>query len=88
MLPFAQREVVSSREDQLFREWGRRVTLRDIFSKKETVLQDFSRLIDLKDVQFLLRREARRVLQRVGEPQRSVLLAIAVKLIEPERYLQ
>ena len=83
VLPFAQREVVSSREDQLFREWGRRVTLRDIFSKKETVLQDFSRLIDLKDVQFLLRREARRVLQRVGEPQRSVLLAIAVKLIEP-----
>ncbi len=53
-LPFGQREVVLSKE-QLLREWGRRVTLKDIHTREEVVLEDYSRLLDLKDVQLLMR---------------------------------
>ncbi len=83
VLPFVQRKVVVSKEDQLFKEWGRKVLLRDINTKEERVLQDYSRLIDVKDVQLLIRRESRKVLQRLQEPERSALLFIAINLIEP-----
>ena len=83
VLPFAQREVVVAKEDQLFKEWGRKVLLRDINTKEEMVLEDYSRLIAVKDLQLLIRRESRKVLQRLQEPERSALLFIATKLIEP-----
>lgn len=81
-LPLAQREIVLSKE-QLFREWGRRVTLKDIHSKEEVVLEDYARWLDLKDVQLLMRREARKVLQKLSEDLRGAILSIATDLIEP-----
>jgi len=81
-LPFGQREVVLSKE-QLLREWGRRVTLKDIHTREEVVLEDYSRLLDLKDVQLLMRREARKTLEKFREEERSVILALAIKLVEP-----
>ena len=41
------------------------------------------RLLDLKDVQLLTRREARKTLEKFREEERSVILALAIKLVEP-----
>lgn len=81
-LPFAQREVVLSKE-QLFKERGRGIILRDIATNEEVVLEDFTTIIDLKEARILLRRQARIVLSPVRRDVSETILNLALKLIEP-----
>lgn len=81
-LPFAQREIVQSK-DQMFRERKRGISLRDIYTKHEIIVEDFSSFIDLKEVDILLRRDARTILKNESKEVRTAVLNLALKLIEP-----
>jgi putative nucleotidyltransferase with HDIG domain len=80
--PFAQRELVMSRE-QLFKERGRGIVLRNIYTKEEITVDDFSSLIDLKEAQILLKRNARKILGNVRTDVQRTIVNLALKLIEP-----
>jgi len=81
-LPLAQREIVVSKE-QLFKERGRGIVLRDIYTEEEIIVDDFSSLVDLKEAQILLKREARKVLQNVRKDIRKTIINLALQIIEP-----
>lgn len=81
-LPFSQREIVEAK-GQLFRERGRGLLLRNIASSREIVVQDFSPFIDVKEMEILLQREARRTLRQELREVRAALAGIAAKLILP-----
>ncbi len=82
ILPFTQREIASSRE-LLFKERGRGIILRDIYSQEEILLEDISQIIDIKDSNLQLKREARRILQNVRIDVQATIVSICLKLIEP-----
>ncbi len=82
ILPYAQRWIVISKE-QLFKERARGIILRDIYTKEEIIIDDFSSFIDLKEAQILLKRDAPRILKNVRTNVRRTIINLAVKLIEP-----
>lgn len=82
ILPFAQREIVLSKE-QLFKARGRGIYLRDIYTKDEIVVDDFSSLIALKEAQILINRESRKILKNVRIDVRKTIVNLAIQLIEP-----
>lgn len=82
VLPFAQREIIHSK-DQLFRERKRGITLRDIYTRHEIVVNDFSIFIDMAELDMLLRRESRSLFKNQPKELRDVLYNLALKLIEP-----
>jgi len=62
-VPFTQREVVILKE-HLFKERGQGIILRDVHSNEEIIVDDFSSIIDIKEAQALLKREARIILKK------------------------
>lgn len=82
LLPYARLDIVLSRE-QLFKERGRGILLRDVANREEIVLDDFSALVDLPEVDVRLKRDARKVLKSVRSDLRNILVTIAQQLIEP-----
>jgi hypothetical protein len=82
LLPYARLDIVLSRE-QLFKERNRGILLRDVATREEIVLDDFSALVDLPEVDVRLKRDARKVLKGVRSDLRDVLVIIAQQLIEP-----
>ncbi|MCX8044434.1 MAG: HDIG domain-containing protein [Desulfobacterota bacterium] len=81
-LPFLQREIVHSK-DQLFRERKRGIMLRDLYTQQEIFVADFSTFVDMKEIDMLVQREARRILRNYPQTVRETLIALALKLIEP-----
>jgi len=81
-LPFARREIVHTKP-QLFRERKRGITLRDIYTRQEIFLEDFSTIIDMTEIDLLLRREMRTLLGDQPKELRDTLGNLALKLIEP-----
>jgi len=81
-LPFAQREVITSME-QLFKDRGQGIVLRDVYTKQEIIVDDFSSLIDLQEAQTLLKRDARKVLNNVRSDVQRMIIHLTAKLIEP-----
>ncbi len=82
VLPFTQREIVSSKA-QLFKERGRGIVLRDIYTQNEINFFDFSPFIDLKEADLLMRREARKQLKKLRVDVRRTIVNLATKLIVP-----
>jgi len=81
-IPFTQREIVPSKA-QLFRERGRGIVLRNIYTQDEIILDDFAPFIDLKEAEMLVRREARQQLRNVRGDVRGAIVDLALKLISP-----
>jgi cyclic-di-AMP phosphodiesterase PgpH len=82
VMPFAQREIVPSKAP-LFKERGRGIVLRNIYTQDEIILDDFSPLIDLKEAELLVRREARQQLRNVRADVSRTIVNLALKLIAP-----
>ena len=82
MIPFTQREVVLSKE-QLFKERGHGIVLRDVHSNEEVIVDDFSSIIDMKEAQALLKRDARIILKKVRVDVRNTIISIGLEMIEP-----
>ncbi len=82
MIPFTQREVVLSKE-HLFKERGHGIILRDVHSNEEVIVDDFSSIIDMKEAQALLKRDARTVLKKVRIDVRKTIISIGLEMIEP-----
>jgi len=82
ILPFTQREIVASK-DQLLKERGRGIVLRDIYTQNEILLDDFVPFIDLKEAEMLLRREARRQFKKVRVDVSRTVVNCALKLLVP-----
>lgn len=80
--PFAQREIVHSK-DQMFRERKHGIILRNIYTRQEIPIEDFSSFIDLPEVEMLLRREARGMFKKKPRELRTTVSSIALRLIEP-----
>ncbi|MEI6125463.1 MAG: HDIG domain-containing metalloprotein [Pseudomonadota bacterium] len=81
-LPFAQREIVQSK-DLMFRERKRGISLRDIYTKHEITVEDFSPFIDVQEIDILLKRDGRNILKNESKEVRNVIINLALKLIEP-----
>jgi putative nucleotidyltransferase with HDIG domain len=81
-LPIARREIVATKE-QLYKERGRGIRIRDIYTRDEITAEDLSPIIDLKEAHNLMVRDAREVLANVRIDVRRVIQNIAVKLIDP-----
>ncbi len=81
-LPYARREIVASTE-QLFKERGRGIMLRDIYTKEEIFIDDLSSLIDIEELEIMLRRDARKILGKMRPSLRNTITGLAVKLLEP-----
>jgi putative nucleotidyltransferase with HDIG domain len=82
VVPFTQREIVPSKA-QLFKERGRGIVLRNIYTQDEIIFYDFSPFIDLKEADLLMRREARKQLKKLRVDVRRTIVNIAAKLIVP-----
>lgn len=81
-LPLTRREIVLSKE-QLFKERGRGIVLRDIYTREEIIIEDFSSFIDLQEAHILLKRNARIILSNVRPDVRRMIISIALKLLDP-----
>jgi len=81
-IPFTQREVVISKE-HLFKERGHGIVLRDVHSNEEIIVDDFSSIIDIREAQALLKRDARTVLKNVRIDVKKTIVNIGLELIEP-----
>jgi len=81
-VPFTQREVVISKE-HLFKERGHGIILRDVHSNEEIIVDDFSSIIDIKEAQALLKREARIILKNVRIDVRKTIIGLGLEMIEP-----
>ncbi len=81
-VPFGRKEIVASKE-QLFKERGRGIVLRDIYSEEDIVVEDFSSFIDLKEAHILIKRDAQKMLSNVRSDVRRAILHLATKLIDP-----
>jgi len=82
VVPFTQREIVPSKA-QLFKERGRGIILRNIYTQDEIIFDDFSPFIDLKEADLLMRREARKQLKKLRVDVRRSILNLGLKLIVP-----
>ncbi len=82
VLPYGRREIVPSKE-QLFKERGRGIVLRDIYSNQEVIVDDFSPFIDLQEARIMMKRDARRILRNVRIDVRRTIVNLALDLIDP-----
>ena len=82
VVPFTQREIVPSKA-QLFKERGRGIVLRNIYTQDEIIFEDFAPFIDLKEAEMLMRREARQQFKKLRGDVSRAIVDIALKLIVP-----